>query len=566
MKNLVILIGLAVLPLMNFSQAKVNQLEEGNQLQILAKKKWLLLPVKNTVDRKKVVITYQGSQLRFFEIELTNEDPDWYAYLDISQWEGKTLDINVQSEQDMSKGLQLIKQSSKEKDAKVLYKEDQRAQFHFSPKRGWNNDPNGMVYYDGEYHLFFQHNPYGIQWGNMHWGHAVSKDLVHWKELGEALYPDHFGTMFSGSAVVDKNNSSGLGDGTRAPMVLFYTAEGSWVQGLAYSLDGRNFKKLKDPIVTKFTDGNRDPKVIWHEPTKKWVMVLYVELENKQHTMHFLTSSNLKDWEITSVFEGGIGDDRYLFECPELYQLEVEGKPEIKKWILTGANSEYVIGTFDGKQFHPEIERLNGQHGRDFYAAQTFNNEPMGRRIEIGWWRTHTASDGNHFNQSMSIPMEIKLLETSEGLRIAREPIEELKDLRDERHPIVQSIVDEKNPYQLLGVKSNLLEINMQLSSLEAEEIEFSIKGIEVIYNVAKQMLSVDGVQAQLPLKDKTLDLTIYVDRTGLEIFANQGVFFMPININIDGANKNLNLKAKGGSVIAEGEVYQLESIWNTPE
>lgn len=566
MRNFLIGMFLICLPLMSFSQMELNKLEGVNQRQIIANKKWLLLPVKNTIDRKKVVVKQQGNTPRSFDIELTNENPDWYAYLDISEWEGKTLDISVESEEDMSRGLKLISQSNKEKDAKVLYKENQRAQFHFSPKRGWNNDPNGMVYYNGEYHLFFQHNPYGVQWGNMHWGHAVSKDLVHWKQLGEALYPDHYGTMFSGSAVVDKKNSSGLGEGSQEPMVLFYTAEGSWIQGLAYSLDGRNFKKLEDPIVPKITDGNRDPKVIWHEPSQKWVMVLYVELENKQHTMHFLTSSNLKDWEISSIFNGGIGDDRYLFECPEFFQLEVEGKPGLKKWILTGANSEYAIGTFDGKQFYPEIERLNGQVGRDFYAAQTFNNEPKGRRIEVGWWRTNTSGGSNHFNQSMSIPMEIKLIETTEGLRLARQPIEELNVLREERHKITKTKVGENQNYKLLELTNDLLEIHLELSSLEAEEIEFSIKGVTLNYNTVKQILKVDGVQAELPLNDKSLNLRIYVDRTGIEIFSNQGTFFMPVNINIESSNKELGLKAIGGSVIVKGEVYELESIWNTSE
>lgn len=562
MRNFLIILILAVLPLGSFAQTDSNQIEGKNKLQINAKKKWLLLPVKNGSESVKVIISGGDEKLRFFDMELSNGDPDWYAYLDISKWEGEALDIKVSSNKDMSPALQNIKQSNKEEDTKALYKEKLRAQFHFSPKRGWNNDPNGMVYYQGEYHLFFQHNPYGVEWGNMHWGHAVSKDLVHWKEVGEALYPDGFGTMFSGSAVVDKNNTSGLGDGSQAPMVLFYTAEGSWIQGLAYSEDGRNFEKLEEPIVSKFTDGNRDPKVIWHEPTQKWVMVLYVELENQQHTMHFLTSSNLKDWETTSIFNGGIGDDRYLFECPEFYELEVEGKPEIKKWILTGANSEYAIGTFDGKTFHPEVERLNGQHGRDFYAAQTFNNDPENRRIEIGWWRTHTGVGENHFNQSMSLPMEIKLLETPKGLRIARQPVEALKDLRKKHQPFEIAKIQDQERYSIPGIKSDLLEIHTRFSAIEAEEIEFSIKGVKIVYDVAKERMSVDGVQAKLPILNDQLDLRIYVDKTGLEIFANDGVFFMPININIAGENKILEIKAKGGSIAANGEIYELKRIW----
>src|SRR5680860_56968 len=381
----------------------------NNGITITANKKWLLLPIKNGVEKRNLEISIKGEVLRAFDIEMADDSPDWYAYLDISKWKGEELEIRIDS-LDYQHGFDLIKQSDKE-DNDQLYQKPQRGQLHFSPKRGWNNDPNGLVYYKGEYHLFFQHNPYGVLWGNMHWGHAVSTDLVHWKELDIALYPDGFGSMFSGGGIVDIDNTSGLGAGSNPPLILFYTAANSWIQGLAYSQDGRNFEKT-GPILSKISDGNRDPKVIWHEPSKRWVMVLYVAQENNQHTIHFLTSTNLKKWELASVFNGGIGDDRYLFECPEFFELPVEGSTGEKKWVLTGANNEYAIGTFDGKVFKPEEERLNGQYGRGFYAPQTFSNEPNGRRIELGWWRTNTNEIGANFNQSMSIPMEFNLIKT----------------------------------------------------------------------------------------------------------------------------------------------------------
>src|SRR5690606_9481568 len=198
--------------------------------------------------------------------------------------------------------------------------------------------------------------------------------------------------------------------------------EKTWEQRLAYSLDGRTFTKLPSTSLDKITDGNRDPKVIWHEPTKRWVMVLYVTEADNLHTMHFFTSADMKEWTFTSKIVGGKGDDRYMHECPEFFELAVDGDENQKKWVLTGANSQYAIGTFDGKTFSPEQERLFSQHGRDYYAAQTFSDEPKGRRVEIGWWRTHTNQGASSFNQSMSIPMELKLKTTKDGVKLVRTP------------------------------------------------------------------------------------------------------------------------------------------------
>lgn len=232
-----------------------------------------------------------------------------------------------------------------------------------------------MVYYNGLYHLFFQHNPYGREWGNMTWGHAVSKDLIHWKELEDALHPDAAGPVFSGGAVVDNESTSGLGTTGKPAMVMFHTGAKAWGQYLSWSTDGLNFQTLNQAIVPRINKDNRDTKVFWYAPSKNWVMVLYVEIENEQHSMQFLTSPDLKIWTPSSFVLGGKGEDSYLFECPEFYELPV-GKTTQKKWALTSASGKYAIGTFDGITFNPEEERLVNQVGRDFYAAQTFSNNP----------------------------------------------------------------------------------------------------------------------------------------------------------------------------------------------
>lgn len=527
------------------------------------KKNWLVLPVKNGSPKRNLELWVDGKLERWFDIELAEGAPDWYAYLDISEWKGEPMELRVDQLSPDSKVFTPVRQSNEDTNEGTLYGEKLRGQFHFSPKRGWNNDPNGLVYYKGEYHLFFQHNPYGRQWGNMHWGHAVSRDLVHWKQLNIALYPDQTGPMFSGGAVVDTKNTSGLGTTENPPMVLFFTGAKTWEQGLAWSTDGRNFKKADRPVVPMITEGNRDPKVVWHEPSQKWVMVFYVEREDGQHTMQFLTSPDLKNWTKTSIAKGGKGDDRYLFECPEFFELPVEGSFGETKWILTGANSEYAIGTFDGVTFHPETERLNGQLGRDFYAAQTFSNEPKGRRIEIGWWRTHTDKEGMPFNQSMSIPLELKLERRPEGLRLTRTPVPELESLRGAPRRFGGLTLKEGASNPLSGVNGELFEIRMEFDPGSAREIRMNVRGLPVIYNVEMEELSVDGVTAAVPLQNGKQDFIMYADRTGLEIFAAGGLVFMPVNFNLDPDNQSLSLSTKGGAAtFSELTVYELKNIW----
>ncbi|WP_437917645.1 DUF4980 domain-containing protein [Sphingobacterium sp. LRF_L2] len=527
-----------------------------------AEHKYLRLPIKNGAAKRNVDILVNNEKIRWFTVELADQTPDWYAYLDISAWKGRTLTLNVDVLDEGSKAFSPIEQVDVDENSNV-YKERRRGQFHFSPKRGWNNDPNGLVYYKGEYHMFFQHNPYGVNWGNMHWGHAVSKDLVHWQEFGEALYPDTFGTMFSGGGVVDSSNTSGLGNSKNSPLILYYTAaENSWKQGLAYTVDGRVFEKLETPVLDKITDGNRDPKVIWHAPSKQWVMVLYVTEEGDQHTMHFFTSKDMKSWTFASKIIGGQGNDRYLFECPEFFELPVDGGGE-KKWVLTGANSQYAIGTFDGKVFRPEEERLFSQHGRDYYAAQTISDEPKGRRVEIGWWRTRTDQDGSSFNQSMSIPMELALRKTDRGIRMVRKPIDELQQLRQSSVRLKAGKFSPTSTNLLTGLNDELAEIRLKIRPENAKNIHINIRGLAIEYQVADEELVIDHVRTHVPLINGEQDFVIYVDRTGIELFASKGEIFMPINYNLDSKNRSYNLRVSGGeAVLLEGEIHQLKSIW----
>jgi sucrose-6-phosphate hydrolase SacC (GH32 family) len=533
--------------------------------------RYVQLPIKRGAKKRQVTILIDGHPVVQNEVELADDKPDWWAPIELAGATGKRLTVRVDKLSEDSKALQNIVTSNTLQNSEKLYQEPLRGQIHFSGRRGWLNDPNGLVFYNGEYHLFFQHNPYGWDWGNMHWGHAVSKDMVHWEELGDVLLPDKLGPMFSGSAVVDWNNTSGFGKDGKPPLVLIYTAAGNpTTQCIAYSTDGRTFTKYEqNPVVKQITSGNRDPKVMWHAPSKQWVMVLYVEL-NKRHTVHFFTSSNLKDWKLASITEGGtMGKDGYLYECPDFFELPIDGDKVKTKWVLLGANSEYAIGTFDGTTFKPEQTWLKGYHGRGFYAPQTFSDIPVkdGRRIQIGWFQT--ATPGMEFNQSMSIPMELKLVSTGEGPRLARVPVKELEKLRIKTHSALPMTMKTGNVTlkELMGqeILSNDFKLQTELMPGEKSLITFDLHGVAVAYDSSKKELVVNGHRVAAPLVEGKLKLDIYVDRTGVEVFANQGMIYVPIPVNISPANRNASFTVSNEPCLfGATRLYQLDSIWQT--
>jgi len=533
--------------------------------EILAEKRWLQFPVKTGVNKRVVTVSVDGQVQRRFDIELADGAPDWWAPLDVSQWSGKKLTVAVNRLPENSKALDSLRQADAFIGAENLYHEPLRPQLQFSPKRGWTNDPNGLVFYNGEYHLFFQHNPYGAIWGNMHWGHATSRDLIHWEEQGEALYPDDMGPMFSGSAVVDWNNTSGFGKDGKPPMVLMYTAAGKpTVQGLAFSNDGRHFTKYTgDPVIRQITPGNRDPKVTWYEPTKQWVLTLYVGLPGEPgpdgkpkpiHTVHFFTSPNLKDWTLRSVSPS-------LFECPDFFELPLDGDATRKKWVLTAASSEYFVGTFDGERFQMETAKLPGHRGRGFYAAQTYSDTPDHRRVQIGWGQD--ASPGMPFNQLQTFPCELSLRSTPEGPRLAWQPIKELESLRVKSHHLGQLELKEGMPNPLAAVHGELLEIRADFTPSPQSELVFNVRGIPIRCDAAKQEISVGSVHAPAPLIDGHQRLIILTDRTNFTVWASDGLTYVPLPVIAKSTDLSVEVSAKGGPVTFEYlEAHELKSIW----
>lgn len=444
----------------------------------------------------------------------------------------------------------------------TAYKETYRPQFHFTPKTNWTNDPNGLIYYKGEYHLFFQHNPFGIDWGNMTWGHAISRDLVHWKQLPHALHPDELGTIFSGSGVVDWNNTGGFQAGDESVLVNFYTSAGShapkevpFTQSIAYSNDrGRSWTKYEgNPVIEHIVGSNRDPKVIWHESTQKWVMALYLD----QNDYALFGSTNLKEW--TRLSDLQIPDT----ECPDIFELPVDGNPDDTKWVFWGAAGKYYVGSFDGTTFTPEGDAHRSDHGANFYAAQTWSDVPEsdGRRIQIAWMSGSKPPD-MPFNQQMSFPCELTLRTTSEGIRLHREPVAEIENIHTYTH--AWSDLPLKPGENLLaGLTGELFDIRAEIALDDAAAVGFNIRGQDIRYDVAEQQLTFLERNGPLAPKYGKISLQILVDRISIEAFGNAGELSMTSYFLPDLSNADIGIYADGGTArLASLKVHELKSSW----
>jgi fructan beta-fructosidase len=537
-------------------------------LEMAITKKYLHLPIRTGAPRMLVRLAFEGKQVREFDAEIDPKAADFTAAADVTEFAGRTLELTLAPVPpipdepavallpagELSEMLEAIGQSDDLPDNGNLYEEHLRPQFHFTSKIGWNNDPNGLMYYDGEYHLFYQHNPFGWNHGNMHWGHAISRDLVRWTETDEALFPDELGTMFSGSGVVDHGNTAGLQQGSEKTLVCIYTAAGGtspwsaesrFTQCIAYSVDrGKTWlKHPKNPVLGHIIGGNRDPKVIWHEPTKRWVMALYLE----EHDYAIYTSPNLVEWER--------GSDLTIpgtTECPDLFDLPVDGDSNSARWVFWGARGEYSIGGFDGRTFTVESGPHRFQYGRN-YAAQTWSDIPTsdGRRIQIAWLRGDKP--GMPFNQQMSFPCELTLRDSTEGVRMFAEPVRELESLHVRRHEF------DLASGALAGL-GDLLDIRL---AIDLPTTRILVRGVPIVYDRAAGTLTVGEDAAPLAPIAPALKLQILVDRSSIEVFAQDGAVTLSTAIVPSADAACIELKTEGGARTAQSvEVFELESSW----
>lgn len=389
-------------------------------------KKYLLLPVQESAEVSNIKVIGSSRQLKTLNVRLANNHIDYYVPLCLQVFadeKGLMLDIHVNG--DYSKeGLNALTcwKEMKFSDAfDMKNREQYRPDFHHTPAYGWMNDPNGLFYKDGVWNLYFQHNPYGSQWENMTWGHSTSTDLVHWKFQGTPIQPDAVGTIFSGSAVVDKNNTSGFGKD--AVVALYTSAAENQTQSMAYSTDnGKTFTKYAgNPIITSTVPDFRDPHMFWNEDIKKWNMILAAG----QH-MEIYTSDNLKDWKLESSFGEKYGNHGGVWECPDLMKMKVRGTDK-EKWMLIcninpggpsgGSATQYFVGDFDGYKFtcesKPEVTKWM-DYGKDHYATVTFDNAPEGRRVAIAWmsnWQYANQVPTQQYRSGNSIPRDLGLFE-----------------------------------------------------------------------------------------------------------------------------------------------------------
>lgn len=524
----------------------------AEEIEININSQYLNFPISHRQERSKMTFEVDGRLDLSVVIRLAPDDPDYWVFRVVSDLKGKTIKISYDGN---AKGLNGIYQADTIAGQDSLYQEKNRPQFHFSTRRGWINDPNGLIYHDGEYHLFYQHNPYEREWENMHWGHAVSNDLVHWEELPVALFPDQLGTMFSGSTVIDHDNTAGFNTDGIPAMVAAYTADGpkKQVQCIAYSLDnGRTFIKYAgNPVIDSKhvwkSKDTRDPKVFWYEPNNHWVMVLN---ERDGHSIY--TSSNLKDWKYESHVTG-------FWECPELFELPIDGNPANTKWVMYGASGTYMLGTFDGKVFTPEAGKYQYTAG-SIYAAQTFTGMPDDRRVQIGWGRiSHT---GMPFNGMMLLPTELTLRMTKDGPRLFNMPVKEVQRLFSPIRQWGNLTSDEATDLldEFDGTDKLMIKTTFKLSHATGAGLNLSGQRL-VDYDLNSNMVNgtfyspEDGTSMEI-------SADIYIDRTSIEVFIDGGAFSYSMERNPD-INNQEGFHFWGNNIEVKNlEVFSVQSIW----
>jgi fructan beta-fructosidase len=530
---------------------------------IIPTNQFINFPVKLGQPYHVVALLVNGLAVQEFKIALgTATNFDFFAFLDLSAYQHTQMMVRV----DSANGLHLSDfiQSNAPVTTIPIYQESLRPIYHFTPRRGFNNDPNGMVYLNGEYHLCYQHNPYDVVVGNQSWGHAVSTDLVHWVELPEAIYGEALGQAWSGSAVVDWDNTAGFGSNV---IVSFFTSAGGhsnnnlmsegqlFGQSLAYSPDhGRTWIKYpNNPVVPNVAGDNRDPKVIWYAPGHKWVMVFWLQ----NNDFGFFSSSDLIHWTQTSTFTFP-----HVIEVPELFQLPLDGKTNHQPWIFYAGAGHYYVGQFDGNAFTAQFGPFSIRNGNCFAAGQTFNNIPAtdGRRILIA---NATANFPNMpFNGGMDFPVQLTLQTSGSTPSIFVNPVNEVALLRTSTNSWPQQAL-QRGVNVLSSMTGEAFELDATFDPGTFGQINFTLGGTLVTYDSQRQQVDCEGITNALSTSNGAVELRFLVDRGFLEIYGNAGLLYMPMSINPVASPQALSMVTSAVGVGLESmKLYNLGSAW----
>ncbi|MCS2526020.1 DUF4980 domain-containing protein [Bacteroides ovatus] len=576
------------------SSLLIKDLGEGHCLvHINTNQRYLLLPVEEVMPDVRVSMIVNNKEVNVADVRLAVNRVDYFVPLDLSDYAGKNILLKFKlGSNDPIRG-KLSAVCCKEMKLSDTFdtgnREKFRPTYHFSPLYGWMNDPNGMVYKDGEYHLFYQHNPYGSKWGNMHWGHAISKDLINWEHRPDAITPDALGTIFSGSVVVDTDNTAGFGAGA---IVAIYTQNSDrQVQSIAYSTDnGRSFTKYENnPVLTSDARDFRDPKVFWHKETQRWIMLLAVGQE-----MQIFSSSNLKDWYFESSFGEGQGAHGGVWECPDLFELPVDGTNE-KKWVLLcnlnpggpfgGSATQYFVGTFNGKEFVNESPSKTKwmDWGKDHYATVTWSDAPDNRRIAIAWmsnWQYANDVPTSQYRSPNSVPRDLSLFTVDGETYLQSAPSPELLKLRDISKKRSFKVNGTRTIKDMIAGNEGAYEIELTIENQHADVIGFRLyndKGEEVDmqYDMKEKKFSMDrrksgevGFNENFPMltwttiesgKDE-LKLRLFVDKSSVEAFGDGGRFVMTNQVFPSEPYTHIDFYSKGGAYKVDSFViYKLK-------
>ena len=567
MRRIMSTIAAALLMMSASAQVQPQILGDNHAMQpVTVDQKYLLLPVQEKEEFANVRVIADNQQVQNFNVRLAVDKVDYYVPLDIRRFGKKQvlLDINFHGDRRTTgaiKDFACWKEMKQTEAYDATNREKFRPQYHHSPAYGWMNDPNGMFYKDGEFHLYYQFNPYGSQWENMTWGHSTTKDLIHWEAQPIAIEPDAIGSIFSGSCVVDKNNTSGFGKGT---IVAFYTSAGQHqTQSMAYSTDnGKTFKKYENnPILTSDIPDFRDPKVFWNPEIQKWNLILAAGQE-----MRIYSSPNLKDWTYESSFGKEYGNHDGVWECPDLMKLQVRGTDK-QKWMLIcninpggpfgGSATQYFVGEFDGHKFtcdtKPEVTKWM-DYGKDHYATVTFDNAPDGRKIAIAWmsnWQYANQVPTKQFRSANSIARDLGLYEYQGDTYCSVIPSKENLALRGKtvKKPTqaCEIVVDMKSATEIV------------LWNTKGEQVVMSYDGAKHLFKMDRTKTGDNSFSEAFPAETcaptygDIKQLRIFMDNSSIEAIDADGKMAMT-NLVFPSEPYN-NIKVKGG----KATIYEIK-------